>query len=105
MNGLNKRISLVAGIVLAVLGVPALFYIYVDATYQYALSQGALPFAVLPGWLWYAVFAVCIVAGLVILRTVSRLRSVLISALYVAAMVVALLLVHLWAACGNGDCL
>jgi hypothetical protein len=105
MNGLNSRWRLVAGIALAVLGVPGLFYVYVNATYQYALSQGRLPFAVLPGWLWYSVFAVCLVAGLVALRTVSRLRSILVSVLYIVGMAAGLLLVHLWAACANGDCL
>lgn len=105
MNGLNTRFGLVAGIVVAVLGVPAVFYFYVNASYQYGLSQGRLPFAVLPGWLWYTVFAVCLVAGLVALRTVSRLRSIPISVLYVAGMAAGLLLVHLWAACANGDCL
>ena len=105
MNGFKMRFGLVAGIALAVLGVPALFYVYVSASYQYALSQGRLPFAVLPGWLWYMVFGACLLAGLVALRMVSRLRSVLISVLYIFGMSAGLLLVHLWAACANGDCL
>jgi hypothetical protein len=105
MNGLDRRLGVVAGIVLAVLGVPALFYLYVSATYWYASSQGRLPFGVFPDWLWYAVFGACLVVGLMTLRTVSRLRSILVSVLYVAGMTAGLLLVHLWAACANGDCL
>jgi hypothetical protein len=105
MKELSARRALIAGVALAVLGVPAFFYVYVSATYEYALSQGRLPFTVLPGWLWYAVFGACLVAGLVVLRMISRLRSILVSVLYVAGMTACLLLIHLWTACANGDCL
>jgi hypothetical protein len=105
MSAVKQRAGAVAWAVVALIGVPALFYLYVDATYRYALARGRLPLAVFPVWLWYFVLACCLVVGLFSLRKGVRLRSVIVSVIYLLGMCGVLLLVHLSVACGNGDCL
>ncbi len=105
MTSKGRNIALWLG---ALVGVPVAFGAYVLASYRLALRQGFLPFTLYPEWYWFAAFATCLVTGLVLIYftslTPTWLRTV-VGLLYLAVMVVGLLVVHLFVACANGDCI
>ena len=92
----------------AVLGVPIAFGTYVLGSYRFALRQGSLPFRLYPEWYWFAAFAGCLITGLILVYLTSLKPTwlrVTAGLLYLATMAVGLLLVHLFVACANGDCI
>ena len=91
----------------ALLGPPAGFAAFILVAYRIALSNGHLPF--LHGLsFWYVAFGVCLAGGVAAL-TVARGKSaqwkIALALAYVPPMTVFLLIAHLVAACGSGDCL
>jgi len=99
----RKRLACGLG---ALVFVPMLFAMYVALSYKLALRSGRLPITNEPEWIWWSVLGLLIVFGvyLVSLSTTGKLRVVL-AGLYAGAMTPALLGIHLWIACLNGDCL
>jgi hypothetical protein len=92
----------------AIIGVPLVFYIYIESAYRYALSQGRLPFLGSSEWLWYAVFGVCLTSGVISVIKLPILRNrnpFTVGIPYVVLMGTALFAIHLVVACGKGDCL
>ena len=86
--------------------VPMLFAMYVAFSYKLALQSGRLPITNEPEWIWWSVLSLLVVLGayLVTLSAVGKLRFVL-AGVYAVTMTAALLGIHLWIACMNGDCL
>ena len=108
MNAVRQRVVGTLSLAWALVGVPATFYLYVDWTYRYALAQGKLPFSLFPAWLWYVVFGLLVVTGVIGLTKLSQMRTkvrLVIGVLYVTLMAGVLLVVHIGAACANGDCI
>jgi len=99
----RKRLTLGLG---ALVGVPMLFAMYVAISYKLALRSGRLPVTDESEWIWWSILGLLIVIGvyLVSLSATGKLRYVL-AGLYAIAMTAALLGIHLWIACLNGDCL
>lgn len=99
----RKRLTFGLG---ALVGVPMLFAMYVAISYKLALRSGRLPVTDESEWIWWSILGLLIVLGvyLVSLSTTGKLRYVL-AGLYAIAMTAALLGIHLWIACLNGDCL
>jgi len=92
----------------AVAGVPLAFAGYVLASYRLAFRQGGLPYAVYPEWYWFAAFATCLVAGIVLVYLTSLKPTwlrVVAGLAYAAVMGAALLGVHAFVACSSGDCI
>jgi len=92
----------------ALVGVPSVFGTYVLASYRLALQQGFLPFMLYPEWYWFAAFASSMVVGLVLVYLTSLTPTwfrIVVGLLYLVAMSVGLLAVHLFVACANGDCI
>lgn len=92
----------------AFVGVPLAFYIYIELAYRYALSQGKLPFLGSSEWLWYTVFGVCLISGVISVIKLPILRNrnpFAVGIPYVALMGAALFSIHVAVACGKGDCL
>lgn len=108
INGMNKRLVPIGLSIWALGGVPLMFFIYVEWSYHYALSKGKLPFSALPEWLWFLVFGLCLVSGLVSLFNLSVFQAknrIFLGTLYTLVMSGILLAVHLFVACNNGDCI
>lgn len=92
----------------AVAGVPVFFGTYVLGEYRYALSHGQLPLSIFPEWLWFIVFGLCVVSGVVALNLLPFRQlwvRITTNIIYVPVIVVSLLYVHLFVVCANGDCL
>jgi hypothetical protein len=95
-------------LVWALIGVPAVFAFYVESTYRYALSRGGLPLNILPEWLWFIVFGLSILSGAVtigLIRFKEQWKRIITIAGYIVTMIALLLMIHLFVACINGDCL
>jgi hypothetical protein len=99
----RKRLTFGLG---ALVLVPVLFGVYVALSYKLALRSGRLPITDESEWIWWSVFGLLLALGvyLVSLSTTGKLRF-LLAGLYVVAMAAALLGIHIWVACLNGDCL
>jgi len=92
----------------ALVGVPAVFGGYVLVSYRLALRQGALPFTLYPEWYWFAAYAICLVAGIVLVYFTSLKPNwlrIVAGLAYGATMVAGLLAVHVAVACFSGDCI
>ena len=92
----------------AAIGVPLLFSAYVQWSYSYSLGKGGLPYNTLPGWLWYLVFWASLASGVVaVIATKPKncWAHYLAPILYAVIMVVTLMWLHMYVACGNGDCI
>lgn len=90
----------------AFLGTPLLFCLYVRGTYWYAASTGRLPYAVLPDWVWYPVFGVCLLSGLGSLQKMLKMETasrILLGLVYFVAMAALLVFLHCRIALENGD--
>ena len=99
----RKRLAIGLG---ALVAVPILFAMYVALSYRLALRSGRLPITNEPEWIWWSVLGLLVVVGvyLVTLSTTGKLRFVL-AGLYAITMTAALVGIHFWIACLNGDCL
>ena len=92
----------------AIVGVPLAFLIYVELSYRYALSQGKLPFQGLSEWHWYSAFGICLASGVISLIKLPIFRHrnpFTVGILYAVLMGAVLFAIHLFVACGKGDCL
>jgi hypothetical protein len=93
---------------LALAGVPIAFAGYVHSAYSSSLARGTLPFLGTQEMRWWIAFVVSLLLGATMVASaqhISMVRRVLWSALYLVAMAVVPLGIHLTVACGQGDCL
>lgn len=96
------------GYVWSFVAVPIVFALCIYMGYDYSLERGLLPAKVFPRYLWYVIFSVLIISGLVpIFFTKFRNKIVKIISLIVYACIMSAVLfyVHLEVACQMGDCL
>lgn len=103
-----KRYLRLALILWAALGVPIAFGLYVFWSYNYALTQGKLPFAGLSEIKWYVFFLLFLGSGILCLLKLPDLRrktQIIASSLYFVLMAIVLTAVHFFVACNMGDCL
>ena len=88
--------------------VPLAFATYLGVAYARGLNAGLLPFIGIHEWKWWVAFAVSLVVGagcFVAARATGTVRWKGWTALYVAAMSVILVGIHVAVACSRGDCL
>jgi hypothetical protein len=101
----TKNLSLASW---SIVGVPVIFAGYVEWSYQYSLSRSGLPFNILPQWLWFVIFGICIISGAIAVGALpfknNRVRIALIVS-YLVVMIIMLASIHIYVACINEDCL
>ena len=105
MNSRRRDVVLWLG---ALAAVPIAFGIYVFASYQMALRQGAVPIQVEPAWYCFAAFSVSLIVGIVLVYFTSLKPTwlrIVVGLVYVAAMAMGLFVVYVFVACASGDCL
>lgn len=108
MNRIDKHLAAIGLSAWSLLGVPVTFFLYIEWSYRYALSQGKLPFLTSSEWLWYVAFGICLASGVIGFIKLPFFRernSFSVGVPYLILMGVALLGIHLVVACHNGDCL
>ena len=89
----------------AVLGVPILFGTFVHGAYRLSLESGVLPFAGAREVYWYVGLAISLLCGLVFVHNAARdFGRIAVCIGYAIVMGLALIGLHLWIACLNGDC-
>ena len=91
-----------------ILLVPAVFAGYVAFSYSLALARGKLPFNYFPGWLWFAVFGICLVSGdvaVIALLGAGKWTRIIFGTTYLFVMAAILLWIHLLVASSWGDSL
>ena len=108
MNGIDKRLVTIGLLAWALAGAPITFLLCIEWSYRYALSMGKLPIGVFPEWLWFLVFGICLLTGLVSFVALPAFRNknwFLPGLPYAIIMSSILIAAHLYVACNNGDCL
>lgn len=96
------------GYIWSILAVPFIFAISVYFAYDYALERGLLPTNMYPRYLWYILFSVLIISGLlpiVYTKFKNMLVKVVSVIFYICIMSITLFYIHLEVACRMGDCL
>ena len=105
---MNKTIQKLSLIAWAIIGAPAVFAVYVEWSYRYSDARGVLPYQILPRWLWFAVFGICLASGAVAIGSghfKRKLIKIIIIFGYLVLSVILLAAISLYVSCINGDCL
>jgi len=105
---MTKNIQKIILSLWAIIGVPAVFGVYVNWSYKFSLSRGKLPINTLPSWLWFGVFGICLATGLLAIQRLKferKLIRIMLSVGYLVIFIVLLIVISLYVSCINGDCI